>query len=48
MPTNFDIETLPQLPVADAAFGALNHAGQLMRPTMFDIIIYVVIETGGK
>jgi hypothetical protein len=48
MPSQFDIETLPHLPVADAAFGALNHPGQLMRPTLFDIIIAVVIETGGK
>ena len=48
MPKSFDIDSLPQLDTADAAFGSMAHAGQLMEPTLFDIIIAVVIATDGK
>lgn len=48
MPVSFDIETLPQLESNDAAFGSLVSAGQLMEPTLFDVIIIVIIATDGK
>ncbi len=48
MAKTFDIDTLPQLASPDAAFGALPTGTQMWPPTMFDIIIEIVIETGGK
>jgi hypothetical protein len=45
---DFDITDLPHLDNAPAAHGALASQTQLGGPNLFDIIITVVIATGGK
>jgi hypothetical protein len=45
---DFDIADLPQLDEAPAAHGALAPHSQITGPNLFDIIITVVIITGGK
>lgn len=45
---DFDIADLPQLDNIPAAHGALSSQTQLGGPNLFDIIITVVIMTGGK
>jgi hypothetical protein len=45
---DFDIGDLPQLDDAPAAHGALAPHSQLTGPNIFDIVITVVIITGGK
>lgn len=43
-----DIDSLPQLPAMDAAHGALVPHGQLGGATLFDVIVAVIVITGGK
>lgn len=45
---DFDIADLPHLADVPAAHGALASQTQLGGPSLFDIIITVVVETGGK
>jgi hypothetical protein len=45
---DFDIRELPQLEDAPAAHGALAPHSQLSGGSVFDIVITVVIITGGK
>ncbi len=45
---DIEIADLPQLDNVPAAHGALISQTQLGGPNMFDIIITVVIATGGK
>jgi hypothetical protein len=45
---DFDIADLPQLDNVPAAHGALSSQTQLGGPNLFDIIITIVIATGGK
>lgn len=45
---DFEIADLPQLDSVPAAHGALAPHSQMDGPNLFDIIITVVIMTGGK
>ena len=46
--TDFDITDLPQLDTVPAAYGALASQTQVGGPNLFDIVITIVIATGGK
>lgn len=44
----FDITDLPQLETVPAAPGALASPTQMGGPSLFDVVITVVVATGGK
>ncbi len=47
-PQKLAITDLPQLDDAPAAHGALASQTQISGPNLFDVIITIVVNTGGK